>query len=60
MPEEEGMTKDGLARAHAVAGSAAESQRYVELARQAGERTQDEGNRSYFFGELETVSSLLA
>jgi hypothetical protein len=54
------MTKDGLARAHAVAGSAAESQRYVELARQAGERTQDEGNRSYFFGELETVSSLLA
>jgi tetratricopeptide (TPR) repeat protein len=51
---------EGLARAYAVAGNAAESRQYVELARQAGERIEDEGNRTYFFGELVTVSSLLA
>lgn len=46
---------EGLARAHAVAGNAAESRRYVDLARQAGERIGDEGDRTYFLGELATV-----
>jgi hypothetical protein len=51
---------EGLARAHAVAGNTVESQNCAELARQAGERIEDEGNRNYFFGELDTISDLLS
>jgi hypothetical protein len=46
---------EGLARAHAVAGDATTSQKYVELAREAGGKIEDKGNRDYFFGELETI-----
>ncbi len=50
---------EALARAHAVAGDAAKSREYVELAKQAGEQIEDDGDREYFFSELETVLALL-
>jgi hypothetical protein len=50
---------EGLARAHAVAGDGTRSREYADLARAAGEHIEDEGDRDYFFGELDTVSDLL-
>lgn len=45
-----------MARAYAVAGDPAESQKYVKLAEQAGAQIEDDGNRKYFIGELGTIA----
>ncbi|MEE9223484.1 MAG: hypothetical protein V3U51_01910 [Thermoplasmata archaeon] len=46
---------EALARANAVAGRSEDSEKYVQLAREAGEKIEDKENREYFFSELETV-----
>ena len=46
---------EALARAYAVYGQADKAQRYMELAREAGERIAEEDDRQYFFAELETI-----
>lgn len=50
---------EGLSRAHAVAANVTQSREYAQLARQAGERIKDQGDRDYFFGELDAVLGLL-
>ena len=50
---------EALARAYAIAGDAAESQKYVKLAEQAATQIKEDGNREYFLGELATVAKLL-
>ena len=47
---------EALARAYAIAGDAAKSGEYIELAMQAAKQIEDAGNREYFEGELATVS----
>jgi tetratricopeptide (TPR) repeat protein len=47
---------EALARAYAVAGDAAQSGEYIELAMRAAEQIEDAGNREYLEGELMTVS----
>jgi hypothetical protein len=49
---------EALARAHAVADDAAQSQEYRALAEQAAGQIEDEGNREYFLSELATVPVL--
>ncbi|MBN1483387.1 MAG: hypothetical protein JXA37_01585 [Chloroflexia bacterium] len=49
---------EALARAHAVAGHPAEREKYLQLARGAGEQIGDKGNREYFFSELEGIPAL--
>ena len=51
---------EALARAHAVAGDAAKSQAYLKQAELASEKIEDEGNREYVAGELQTIAALLA
>jgi tetratricopeptide (TPR) repeat protein len=50
---------EGLARAYAVAGDAEKSREYIELANQAGQEIEEEGDRKYFLSELQTVNDLL-
>jgi hypothetical protein len=50
---------EALARAHAVADDAAQSQEYRALAEQAAGHIEDEGNREYFLSELATVPVLI-
>ncbi len=42
-----------MARAHALNGDRAETEKYIELARQAGERMVEEEERRVFFGEFD-------
>jgi hypothetical protein len=46
---------EALARAHAIAGDAAESDRYEVLAREAGEGIADDEDRDHFLSELATL-----
>ena len=46
---------EAVARAQAVAGDGLESQRYVELARVAGEAIAQQADRDGFFSELATI-----
>jgi hypothetical protein len=46
---------EALARAHAIAGSKADCEKYTKLARQAGAKIEDKDNRDYFLSELDTV-----
>jgi hypothetical protein len=50
---------ESLARAYAVAGDAGKSGEYLQLADQAGQQIEAEGNRDYFLSELKTVADLL-
>ena len=47
---------EAMARAFAVAGHQAECQRYVALAKVAGERIEAKDDRDYFFNELDAVA----
>ncbi|MDH5448285.1 MAG: hypothetical protein OEX01_04705 [Candidatus Bathyarchaeota archaeon] len=47
---------EAMARACAVAGEKAECEKYVGLAREAGEQIKSKEDRDYFFSELKTVS----
>jgi hypothetical protein len=49
---------EALARAQAVAGDSLESQRYLELARTAGEAIAQQDDRDGFFSELATVPAV--
>lgn len=51
---------EALARASAVAGQPGERDRYMALARTAGERIVEEDDRTTFFGDLATVSTMPA
>ncbi len=46
---------EALARAYAVAGHKTECEKYIELAKKAGEQIKEKGDRDYFFSELKTV-----
>jgi tetratricopeptide (TPR) repeat protein len=46
---------EALARANAIAGRSEDSEKYLQLAREAGENIEDKENKEYFFSELETV-----
>ena len=47
---------EALARAYAASGEMAKSGDYIELALQAAEEIEDQGNREYLEGELMTIS----
>lgn len=47
---------EAMARAYAVAGEKAECEKYIGLAKEAGERIKSKEDRDYFFSELKTVS----
>ena len=46
---------EAMARAHAAAGEKSECERYIGLAKDAGEQIEDKDSRDMFFSELETV-----
>jgi hypothetical protein len=46
---------EALARAHGVQGDGVERDRYVELAKQAGEKIGDEESKKMLLGDLETI-----
>jgi hypothetical protein len=46
---------EALARAHAVAALKSEYEKYIMLAKEAGERIKGEEDKNYFFSELKTV-----
>jgi hypothetical protein len=47
---------EAVARANVVAGNAADCQKYLDLAKQAGKDIKKEGDKQYFFDELGTIS----
>jgi len=47
---------EAIARANTILKNTAEKAKYLALAKEAGEKITDEGNRDYFFSELETIS----
>lgn len=53
-----GFAYEALARAHAVQGNAAERDRYVDLARQAGERIAKEADKDWLLKNVDTVEFL--
>ena len=46
---------EAMARASAVAGEESDRDKYVQLAKEAGEQIKEKGNKDYFLSELETV-----
>lgn len=46
---------EALARAHALRGSRDEANKYLLLAKSAGDAIKEDGDRKYFFGELGTI-----
>ena len=46
---------EAMARAHAAAGSRAEYEKYVQLAKEAAEHIQKQEDKDYFSSELKTV-----
>jgi len=48
---------EAMARAHAVAGDAAERDRYLKLAQDAGEQIAEDEDKGIFFADLNTVPS---
>lgn len=46
---------EAMARANAIAGKKVECEKYVGLAREAGNRIKEKGDKEYFFSELKTV-----
>ena len=50
-----GFAYESLARAHAVAGDAAESRRWLEQARSAAAEIAEDGNRKLLLADLETI-----
>lgn len=47
---------EAMARAHAIAGNKSECERYIKLAKEAGEQIKKKEDRDYFFGELKTIT----
>lgn len=46
---------EAMARAHAIQENWREADRYTQLAKEAADAIEDEGNKEYFLGELDTV-----
>lgn len=46
---------EAMARAHAIKENWTEADRYIQLAKQAGEGIAEKDNKDYFMGELDTV-----
>lgn len=46
---------EALARAYAVAGEESEAEKYIQLAKEAGERIKEKENRDLLFSDLETI-----
>jgi hypothetical protein len=46
---------EGMARAYAVGGMKSECERYIQLAKESGEKIKEKGDRDYLFGELKTI-----
>lgn len=46
---------EAVARAYAVAGKKTESEKYIKLAKEAGERIKEKEDKDLFFSELKTV-----
>jgi hypothetical protein len=44
-----------MARAHAVAGQKSACERYLKLAKEAGEQIKAKEDEDYFFSELKTI-----
>ena len=47
---------EAMARAHAGAGQKEASASFLQLAREAGEKIKEKGDKDYFFSELKTVA----
>ena len=47
---------EAMARANAVAGNTADCQKYLELAKKAGDAIKDDGDKQYFLGELGAIA----
>lgn len=47
---------EAMARAHAVAGSKTECEKYTKLAEEAGENIEKKEDKKYFFNELKAIS----
>lgn len=46
---------EAMARASAVAGKNSDCEKYIQLAKEAGEHIKDKEDKDYFFSELETI-----
>jgi hypothetical protein len=46
---------EAMARANAVAGNKTECEKYIKLAKEAGEQIKEKGDRDVFFSDLKTV-----
>ena len=46
---------EAMARASAIAGDEANRDKYIELAKNAGEKIKKEGDKKYFFSELKNI-----
>ena len=46
---------EGMARAYAIAGKNADCEKYIKLAKEAGEHIKEKGDKDLFFSELKTV-----
>jgi hypothetical protein len=46
---------EATARAHAVAGNKIDCEKYIKLAKEAGEQIEKKEDKDYFFGELKTI-----
>lgn len=47
---------EAMARAHEVAGQKEECQKYLELAKTAGDQIKGKEDKDYFFSELKTIN----
>jgi hypothetical protein len=46
---------EAMARAYAIAGGKTECEKYIKLAKEAGEHIEKKENKDYFFSELKTI-----
>ena len=47
---------EAMARAYAVSGAKVECEKYIQLAKEAGEQIKKKEDRKYFFSELKTIN----
>ena len=47
---------EAMARAYAIAGKKTDCEKYIRLAKGAGEQIKKKGDKDYFFSELEAIS----
>jgi hypothetical protein len=48
---------EAMTRAHAIAGNQTESKKYLQLAKEAGEKIKEKADKDYLFNELKTIPS---